>query len=241
MLKRPAMLSTGTRQKKRVPVLLLLLTLLAAGYRYVHMADTAKAEPSASARPVSDIRHPDTQTAGPSGLEPFSGRCVGVSDGDTLVVMTEQQEQIRVRLFGVDAPEKKQAFGERAKQFVSDTAFGKILQIHPHDRDRYGRVVADVYLEDHSRLNELLVREGLAWWYRTYAPHDMVLMNLEQQARSQKKGLWRDPNPVPPWEFRRNKDSKKRSRVSAKTDRSAVPDPPRNSRKKNVAIFAVLC
>lgn len=211
MAKRPLWLLTGARGRKRVPVWFLVLALLAAGYRYVQVSVPVTADPSALVRPVSAPPQFATPPSDASGRKPFSARCVGVSDGDTLDVLTEQQAQIRIRLFGVDAPEKKQAFGERARQFASDTALGKILWIHPHDRGRYGRLIADVYLEDGTRLNERLVREGLAWWYRIYAPHDTVLKTLEEQARMEQKGLWRDPHPVPPWEFRRRKTSGKGS------------------------------
>lgn len=136
--------------------------------------------------------------------EPFKARCVGVKDGDTVAVLTEQQQEITVRLFGIDAPEKKQPYGERARQFLSDIIFGKTVQVVPRNRDRYGRLVADILLEDARRVNELVVQAGMAWWYRTYAPNDTVLRQLEQQAKNAKTGLWKDPNPMPPWEFRRS-------------------------------------
>lgn len=206
------MFATGARRKSRVPVLFFLLLVLLAsrGYRYLQVCNLA---PATTQVLTDDGSGPEkSRPAGTSPLrdEPFNARCVGVKDGDTLALLTARKEEVTVRLFGVDAPEKKQAFGERARQFVSDTVFGKNVRVHPHARDRYGRVVADVYLEDDSRLNTLLVREGLAWWYKAYAPNDTELQHAEAQARSEQRGLWRDPDPVPPWEFRRGKNVKPR-------------------------------
>src|SRR5262249_3053400 len=95
------------------------------------------------------------------------------------------------------------AYGTRAKQFTSDLTFGKVVRVEPTDRDQYGRIVADMILPDGRNLNLELVRAGLAWWYRRYAPRDGVLEQLEVEARAGRRGLWADPHPVPPWEWRR--------------------------------------
>ena len=86
-------------------------------------------------------------------------------------------------LQAADAPEKGQAVGQRSKQFASEVAFGKIVHIVEHGTDKYGRTLGDVILPDGANLNQELVRVGLAWWYRRYAPHDETLAGLEQQAR----------------------------------------------------------
>jgi micrococcal nuclease len=111
--------------------------------------------------------------------------------------------QHRIRLHGIDAPETGQDYGSRAKQAASQLAFGKTVIIKVHDTDRYGRTVAEVILPDGRSLNQELVREGMAWWYEKYAPHDTELARLESQARAAKRGLWGQPDPVPPWEWRR--------------------------------------
>jgi endonuclease YncB( thermonuclease family) len=134
----------------------------------------------------------------------FSGKVVAVKDGDTLEVMKEGVA-VRVRLYGIDCPEKGQAFGQRAKQFASDLAFGKAVKVIEKDRDRYGRTVGEVILEDGRSLNQELVRAGLAWWYRQYAKNDAELKTLEREARDAKSGLWADADPVPPWNWRRGK------------------------------------
>jgi micrococcal nuclease len=112
---------------------------------------------------------------------------------------------VRVRLNGVDCPESHQAFGTRARQFTGDLVFGKIVRVEVRDRDRYGRLVGDVFTSGGESLNAELVRVGMAWWYRRYAPKDTKLAALEAEARAAKRGLWVDTNPIPPWEFRNGK------------------------------------
>ena len=136
--------------------------------------------------------------------EEFSGKVVGVSDGDTITVL-QNRTPIKVRLHGIDCPEIGQDFGSRAKAFTSELVFGQVVKVVPRDTDRYGRTVADVILADGRILNHELVRAGLAWWYRKYAPDIGTLAELEAAAREAKRGLWSQPNPVPPWEWRRTK------------------------------------
>lgn len=129
-------------------------------------------------------------------------KVVGISDGDTLTVLKDRK-QVKIRLHGIDAPESSQDFGSRAKQAASDLAFGKSVTILPRDTDRYGRTVADVLLPDGRSLNREMVREGMAWWYREYAPHDRELERLEAEARAAHRGLWGQSNPIPPWDWRK--------------------------------------
>jgi len=131
----------------------------------------------------------------------FSGRVVGVSDGDTIKVMHNGKAE-KIRLHGIDCPEKAQPFGTKAKQFTSAMVFGKAVTVQVIDMDRYGRTVADVILPDGRVLNRELIAAGLAWWYKRYS-QDKSLGLLEAEARAARRGLWADPHPVPPWEFRR--------------------------------------
>src|SRR5262245_50261614 len=124
--------------------------------------------------------------------EDFSGKVVGISDGDTIRLMYEGRAQ-RVRLWGIDAPESKQPWGTRAKQYTGDLAFGRVVTVRVHDIDRYKRLVAEVIPPDGRNLNQVLVRAGMAWWYRQFAKRDPVLQSLEQEARAAKRGLWNDP------------------------------------------------
>jgi len=133
--------------------------------------------------------------------EEFTGRVVGVSDGDTITILHNGVGQ-KIRLNGIDCPEKRQAFGQRARQFTSDLVFRREVMIVEHGRDKYGRTIGDVKLGDGTFVNRELVRAGLCWWYRKYAQHDRELVWLELEAREAKRGLWVNPEPVPPWEFR---------------------------------------
>ncbi len=131
----------------------------------------------------------------------FSAKVVGVADGDTITVLRDRT-QVRVRIDGIDCPESGQAFGGRAKQFTSELTFGKVVRVRPHNKDRYGRTVADVVLPDGRVLNRELVRAGFAWWFHKYAPRDTRLARLEAEAKWARRGLWSDAGPVPPWEWR---------------------------------------
>ncbi len=131
----------------------------------------------------------------------FTGRVVGVADGDTITVLYNGKAE-RIRLHGIDCPEKRQAFGNRAKQFTSTLVFGNTVTVQVVDRDRYGRTVGVVLLPDGRSLNRELVRAGFAWWYWRYTPDGETLAQLEREARGAKRGLWGDPHAVPPWEWR---------------------------------------
>jgi micrococcal nuclease len=134
----------------------------------------------------------------------WSGKVVGVSDGDTITVMHHGRGE-KIRLYGIDCPEKRQAFGKRAKQFTSKMVFGKQVEVRPVDTDRYGRTIAWVYISGTS-LNEELLRAGLAWHYKRYSS-ERHLAELENEARSAGTGLWSDPYTTAPWDFRRGKIS----------------------------------
>ncbi len=134
----------------------------------------------------------------------FIGKVVGVLDGDTIEILHNGRAE-RVRLNGIDCPEKEQAFGKVAKQYTSTLVFGKDVTATPLGLDRYGRTIGEVTFSDGRSLNRELVRAGLAWWYRKYAPGDAVLQRLEAEAREVKRGLWADSSPIPPWEWRNAK------------------------------------
>jgi len=101
----------------------------------------------------------------------FTGKVVGISDGDTIRVL-RAGKAVKVRLYGIDTPEKAQAFGTQARKFTSDFAFQRDVTVEIRATDRYGRLVGEVLLPDGRSLNQELVRAGLAWWYRPYAPND---------------------------------------------------------------------
>lgn len=133
----------------------------------------------------------------------LSGIVTGIKDGDTIEMMIDRKKVI-VRLEGIDCPEKGQAFGNRAKSFTSELVFGKNVTISIRSYDRFKRAVAVVYLPDNRILNEELIRAGMAWHFTKYN-RDPAWARLETEARNSKIGLWSDANPVPPWEYRKNK------------------------------------
>ena len=109
-----------------------------------------------------------------------------------------------MRLYGIDCPEKKQAFGTKAKQFTSDMCFGKVVDVETVDTDRYGRTVGIVKLEDGQIVNEQIVRAGFSWLYHTYCKKPVCLewKREEDESRATQEDLWTDKNPMPPWEWR---------------------------------------
>ena len=132
----------------------------------------------------------------------FTGQVIGVLDSDTIEVLHNTHPE-RVRLSGIDCPEKGQAFGNNAKHAASALVFGKEVTLQTHGLDKYGRTLGDVFLLDGTNVNQELVKQGWCWWYRKYEPGDMVLEGFEKEAREAKKGLWVDTAPVPPWEWRK--------------------------------------
>ncbi|NEM97068.1 thermonuclease family protein [Pontibacter burrus] len=151
-------------------------------------------------------------------------KVVAVKDGDTIELL-RNGETIKVRLYGVDSPEKNQDFGQRARQFTSDLAFGKTVRLIEHNKDRYGRVVGTIILPDGRSLNEELVKNGFAWHYKAYSK-DKNLANMEADARRYKRGLWEAPNPVAPWDFRkteRETAAAKKAKKEAATHNAALP------------------
>ena len=132
----------------------------------------------------------------------FTGPVVSVLDGDTIEVLHNQHPE-RIRLSGIDCPEKSQAYGQKAKQATSALVFGKEVTLQIFGKDKYGRTIADVLLLDGTNVNHELVKDGWCWWYQKYAPRNTTLESLEGEAREAKRGLWADPYPVPPWEWRK--------------------------------------
>jgi micrococcal nuclease len=132
----------------------------------------------------------------------FSGPVISILDGDTIEVLHNNRAE-RIRLNGIDCPEKGQAYGQKAKEAVADLVFGKEVTLQTYGLDKYGRTIGDVLLSDRTNVNYELVKDGWCWWYRKYAPRSMVLEKYEKDARDSKKGLWADPAPVPPWVYRK--------------------------------------
>lgn len=137
------------------------------------------------------------------------GRVVGVADGDTVTVLDADKVQHKIRLAGIDAPEKSQPFGNRSKVSLSDLVFSKDVTVEVVKKDRYGREVGKIFV---GRLDANLeqVRRGFAWHYKAYQREQSLddreaYDQAEMEARTSKRGLWLDVDPVPPWEFRKSK------------------------------------
>jgi micrococcal nuclease len=133
-----------------------------------------------------------------------NGKVVGISDGDTFTMLGTGNQQVKVRLYGIDCPEKAQAFGTVARHKLSDLIFGQIVRLDQKDTDRYGRTVAIVYTKKGRNVNEEMLRSGLAWHYKQY-DQNPAWDELVLQAQQQKSGLWAQPHPTPPWLWRKGK------------------------------------
>jgi endonuclease YncB( thermonuclease family) len=132
--------------------------------------------------------------------EIIEGRVVGVHDGDTVNLLISGNQQLKIRLAQIDAPESDQAFGQRSKQTLSDMVFNKSIQVKKETIDKYGRTVGTIIV-DGIDANKEQIKLGMAWVYRQYF-HDQSMIQLEEEAQKSKIGLWSDPNPIPPWKYR---------------------------------------
>jgi len=151
----------------------------------------------------------------PGNLE---GKVVRIADGDTITVLVDRK-QVRVRLSEIDAPERGQDFSQRSRQELADLVFGKEVKIVTHGKDRYGRVIGDVFVGG-KLVNEIMVREGWAWNFVKYS-RSPRLAEIEREGRAERRGLWAGKNPVPPWEYRAEQARKrKQKRESGSTLRS---------------------
>ncbi|MBR4220727.1 MAG: thermonuclease family protein [Victivallales bacterium] len=131
------------------------------------------------------------------------GRVIRVLDGDTVELLTAQRENIRIRLNAIAAPEKSQAYGQRSRRYLNDLVHGRNVQVQYTSKDRYGRILGDIYLGE-ELINLKMVEAGLAWHYVMFAKGNTLMAKAEAEARAAKRGLWQEPNPIPPWEFRKN-------------------------------------
>ncbi len=142
--------------------------------------------------------------AGSALAADLTASVTGVIEGDVIRVVHEGRTD-KIRLNGIDCPEKGQDYSPHARQAVSELVLRQDVTLHTFGKDKYDRTIADVFLPDGTNVNQRLVEEGWCWWYRKHAPDDAELERLEREARDAKKGLWQDPHPVPPWAFRRAK------------------------------------
>ena len=136
----------------------------------------------------------------------FVGRVVGVSDGDTITVLTQNNQSYKVRLANIDAPEMGQPFGKEAKMVLSDFIYNKPVYVKEHAKDRYDLIIGTV-LKGNDNVNRLMVRYGYAWAYRQYLT-DNTMISLESYAQQQKIGIWKNAENISPEQWRRMQNQK---------------------------------
>lgn len=127
-----------------------------------------------------------------------------VLDGDGVMIQTSGGTFV-VRLYGCDAPERNQKGGRAAFEALRSMTHQKRFTFERHERDKYGRLVADLKFEDGRRVSVEMVKAGHAWWYKRFAFGDAELREAEEQARRDRRGLWKEENPTPPWNWRRRR------------------------------------
>lgn len=137
------------------------------------------------------------------------GRVVGIADGDTVTVLDDSNTQTKIRLMGIDAPEKKQPFGNKSKESLSALIFNKQVVVEFNKKDRYGRTIGKITV-DGIDANLQQIKAGLAWHYKQYekeqsAEDRALYAQTEEQSRGERRGLWLDAEPTPPWDWRREK------------------------------------
>lgn len=141
------------------------------------------------------------------------GEVIAVTDGDTIKVLDASKSVYKIRLAGIDAPESHQAFGEKSHQNLAALVFRKSVVIEWEKVDRYGRIVGKVLLQNED-INLKQIEIGLAWHYKQFAKDqsttDQRLYAVaESRARDERRGLWQDAAPIPPWEWRKSRRSRK--------------------------------
>jgi micrococcal nuclease len=134
----------------------------------------------------------------------LKGRIIGVSDGDSVSLLDEKNVVFKIRLNGIDAPEKKQDFGNASKNFIGDLIYDKFVWVRTNGLDRYGRTIGTIYLNENmigKSVNEMSLENGMSWHYKKY-DKNILWSNIELKAKEDKIGLWQLQNPIPPWSFR---------------------------------------
>jgi endonuclease YncB( thermonuclease family) len=135
-------------------------------------------------------------------MEMLSGKVVKIADGDTFTLLVKGNQQVKVRLHGIDCPENGQPFGNKAKKFTSEMIFGQQVVVEIRDKDRYGRTVGIVLTETGENLNELLLKNGLAWHYKMHDKNSKWA-SFEKAARESGIGLWSYKDSIAPCDWRK--------------------------------------
>lgn len=136
-----------------------------------------------------------------ANAQSFQVKVVKISDGDTFTAINRDNLQIKFRIYGIDAPEKKQSFGTKSREYLSALIFGKTVTVDVQSQDAWGRYITYVYTSDKKDVSLEMLKAGMAWHYTKYDQSEKY-HNAEIKARNNKVGLWVDPRRIAPWDFR---------------------------------------
>lgn len=178
------------RRRRKNKMTWITLLLILAGFLITYL------DPQRRLINAAQIEQIDTSIATPA-------YCTHVADGDTITIQ-RGKHNTRVRLAGIDAPEKKQAYGDASLQLLTRLIHGKQIYLIETDHDKYGRTVGVIFLRDgtaYRNINLAMVEAGAAWNYTQYALGS-AYADAEQRARTARRGLWAQPSPTPPWDYR---------------------------------------
>ena len=170
-----------------------------------------------------------TLVTSPAGAD-INGKVVAVTDGDTIKVLDGNKVQHKIRLTGIDAPEKAQPYGNASRKHLATMVAGKDVRVETTKNDRYGRVLGKVWVQPRDcpscgktlNANHAQILSGMAWWYQDYAKDQSAedqgrYESAVTEARKRKLGLWSEPNPIPPWAWRRGQRTSPKSEAVADT------------------------
>lgn len=143
-----------------------------------------------------------------------SYKVIAIIDGDTYDIVKNKQK-IRIRIDAIDAPERGMAYYKISKNHLSKLIFGKLVTIKEISKDWHGRIVGKTYLSNKTDVSAEMLKNGMAWHYKKYSS-DAILAALENQAKKQKLGLWKDTNPIAPWDIRKMRKKQVSSKITAK-------------------------
>ncbi len=191
-----------TRRSRKTHSLLSIFTLLIGLSVFEYVEQGRVVWPSKLYYAACDIYGQMQSQQAPAAEAGMAGWVSKVADGDTFTLNAVGREPRAVRLYGIDAPERDQAYGELATTALAAWIDGREVRVAVEDVDIYGRLVGRVFVND-SNINLAMVEQGHAWWYEQYARDAFELELAEQQARAARRGLWASGTAVEPWEWRR--------------------------------------
>ena len=137
-----------------------------------------------------------------ANAQTFQVKVIKISDGDTFSAINRDNLELKFRIYGIDAPEKKQAFGKKAKEYLSTLIFGQIITVNVQRQYSWGRYIANVYTTDKKDFSLEMLKAGMAWHYSKY-DNTLEYQEAEVRARINRRGLWIDTNRIAPWDFRK--------------------------------------